>query len=194
MTIALAIVLAIILIWFGTFALRQAGILPSLGIDNPLEPAPSEIKFAVCQTRRDKGLPNDLFGSPTDEIAKARIWMEILEKGAEAKLATMNPRHLWLLGEPLKHFPPFTAILDVNTAKGMVVIPYLIRKEHSPAFAPLSQVQGTGPANQYLFEVPETNDEDRVLVFLSMDDGVYEAIKAEPKFTMATRITSGEHK
>ena len=193
LTAALSVVLLIILIWFGTFAFRQAGILPPTGSITPEIPVPDKLPIKVCQTHRDPTLTADLFGPPNDEIAKARLWMSLLERGAEQKLKTANPRHLWILSDPLKHHPRFTIQVDVNTASKMVVLGYLIRLNPVPSFTPLHQVKGTGTASQYAMEVPETDDGDTIAIFLSMDDEDYNSIAAEPKFSITTRTASGNH-
>lgn len=160
---------------FSFAMLRRSGLI---GV--PLRSPPNPIPFVTAYSYRSENLPDAYVGSKLDDKTKARHWMDIQEKGAASDLDDKSTRPFWLFSQPFGGpTVAYTATVVVNTKAPIAIEAWTVspRARHQ-----LTQSSGQGPNTQYHFKVPETAADERLMVFIGMNPGDYDAIDAVKKF------------
>ncbi len=176
-----------VVVWFSYGMLRHAGL-----VGTPLRPPPNPIPFVTAPSYRSDNLPDAIFGSKTDEAAKHRQWMDFHEKGAASHLKNPNARFFWLLTKPFGGATaPYTAHVYVNTTAPVAVDAWIVSPRSKDQ---LPQASGQGLSMSYLYNVRETEADERLLVFIAIDPKDFENIDAVNKLEILSqpRSTSTE--
>lgn len=166
-------ILVIAVIWVGTFALRQVGILPPIKVAVQVDEPPTSFVLSECITFSDPKLPDKVFGNKGDEVARSRGWMQLMEYGAEAELGAQTTFRYWLLTDDFKNYPGFTAKVHVGTTDPVVIVAYFVHPGSPTSFSPLPHAAGTSSSPTYEFHVPASEAGDRLLVFLTLKEETF---------------------
>lgn len=175
--------------WLGIYILQDAGLIASPS-NKPIPPEapPVQFDYVTCPTYASSDLPDATFGSMTDFSGKPRKWMEIHELGAKSKLNDKELLSEWLLTPEFKNpLAGFTEYVYVGTGDGIEIDGFLVRNDGYLHVWPLKQVQGQGPKDEYVFDVPQSKSADRLLVYVGIKKDSYNAIQANPKFLVRSK-------
>jgi hypothetical protein len=181
-------VLALGVIWLGGMVFIDLGVLKPPFADTPALGALEQYDYVTAPTYASSNLPDDVFGSLTDDVGKPRKWMDLHERGAQTKMNDSALLSKWLLSSDFKNATiPFTAYVYVGTADGIEIDAYLIRNDGYLQTWPLTQTQGQGPKDEYLFDVPKSKAGDRLLVYIGIKEKSFKAIDPDSKFLIRSQ-------
>jgi hypothetical protein len=151
-------------------------------------PPPEEFSFATALTADDPTLPDELFGAREDDEGMPRHWLRIMDAGAAPMLKlkdTDNAKRFWLLTNKFDDLhSEFTASVYAGTPDKVTIVGFLV--ESTARIVPLRRAQD-GTKGVYLFHVPESRKDDRLLVYLAMKQSSYDAILPAQKFRIRSR-------
>lgn len=160
--------------------------------------APDEFHFTPCLTADDRNLPDELFGPTDDDIGMHRQWMRIMDGGASKKLkvvATDSAMPFWLLTDAfggLHH--GFDAHVYAGTPDKVIICAFLVQPNSSPTdkntrLISLKRKESSIPG-LYRFEVPVSQEGNRLVVFLTLRKSSYDAILPVKKFRIRSKSLS----
>lgn len=147
---------------------------------------PAPVEFETHVTRRNYGLPENVFGGIQD-AGKGREWLESLDASAKVNHGE-DAIPLWLYTEPFEgSHGTFTAHVDVGTQDGIDIQAFRIWNNTKLHRESLNKLDGQGPRMVYRFDVETSQKDDRLLVFMGMSKDTYEKIPKDHRFTIRSK-------
>jgi hypothetical protein len=172
----------VIIVVLGAIVLIVA--LLSGGGKGPVAP-PQAFVYQACEGYDDTRLPDDLLGSLQDDKEKPRVWMMNTEDAACQSLGAKCSK-LWLLTDEFADsYVKFTLLVNVGTDKDVAIEACLVQYG-DPKRIPLRQTERPGPGPLYRYRVPQSEKGSRLLVFVGMKENIYDSIRHDPRFRMAS--------
>lgn len=162
----------LVLLMVLSFILLLVVMVLSYVFSDPVQKPKEAFNLDSTYHANSPAFPEDLFGSPQDDLQKPRLWMRCLESGAKeiSSIEDEKQKSIWLWTET---FPAktseFTVYLNTGTNSKVLGIAFLVEPGDPPRASALRQSKKQESTNRLLqFEVPQSSKHSRLVFFLTL--------------------------